>query len=42
MNIIDEKYNSLKNTSSDINEHLPVLLEYGKQVKTIAEFVLIW
>lgn len=38
MNSIDQKYHSLCGIHSDINQHLPVLLEYAKQVKTIAEF----
>jgi hypothetical protein len=38
MSNILENYNSLRNIPSDINEHLPILFEYGKNVKTIAEF----
>lgn len=38
MSVIQQKYNIKCNDLTDINEHLPVLLEYAKQVETIAEF----
>lgn len=38
MSRIQQTYNNLCNTNSDINQHLPVLLECAKQCKTIAEF----
>lgn len=38
MNNIKQKYTERCNIPSDINEHLPVLLEYANNVKTIAEF----
>jgi len=38
MNILEDKYNELCNTGSDINEHLPTLFKYGKMVDHITEF----
>ena len=37
MQKVEEKYNSLCNTSSDINEHLPILFKYAKECETIIE-----
>ena len=37
MNHIEKKYLSLKNTPSDINEHLPTLYDYAKECESILE-----
>ena len=37
MNLIEKKYNILKNTVSDINEHLPTLFKYAKECESIIE-----
>jgi hypothetical protein len=37
MNKIEEKYNSLCHSPSDINEHLPILYKYAKECETIIE-----
>jgi len=37
MQKVEEKYNSLCNTQSDINEHLPILFKYAKECETIIE-----
>ena len=37
MEKIEEKYNSLCNTPSDINEHLPILYKYAKECETVIE-----
>lgn len=37
MEKIEEKYNSLCNSPSDINEHLPILYKYAKECETIIE-----
>jgi len=39
---IEEKLNSLINTPSDINEHLPTLYKYAKDSETITEFGVRW
>lgn len=38
MNYIETKYAELCKTSSDINEHLPTLMELSKECETICEF----
>jgi len=38
MSILEDKYNELCRTKSDINEHLPTLFKYGKMVNHITEF----
>ena len=37
MQKIEEKYNSLCHSPSDINEHLPVLCKYAKECETVIE-----
>lgn len=37
MNTVEENYNILVNTPSDINEHLPVLKKYAEQCEHITE-----
>ena len=37
MNLIEKKYNILKNTVSDINEHLPTLAKYAQECESIIE-----
>ena len=37
MNTVEENYNTLVNTPSDINEHLPVLKKYAEQCEHITE-----
>jgi len=37
MELIKTKYNELKNTKSDINEHLETLYEYAKECESILE-----
>ena len=37
MNEIQEKYNSLCNSPSDINEHLPIMHKYAKECESIIE-----
>jgi len=37
MQKIEEKYNSLCNSPSDINEHLPILYKYAKECNSIIE-----
>lgn len=39
---IDKRLEILVNTKSDINEHLPTLLEYGKECKHITEMGVRW
>ena len=34
---MEEKYNSLCNLPSDINEHLPILYKYAKECESIIE-----
>ena len=34
---MEEKYNSLCNLQSDINEHLPILCKYAKECESIIE-----
>ena len=38
MSILEDKYNQLCKTKSDINEHLPTLVKYTKDVNYITEF----
>ena len=38
MNFIETKFNELCNIESDINEHLPVLMNLSKECNTICEF----
>lgn len=38
MSLLEDKYNELCKTVSDINEHLPTLYKYGKMVNHITEF----
>jgi hypothetical protein len=38
MKQIEQNYTELKNTQSDINEHLPTLYKYAQECETIAEF----
>lgn len=38
METINRKFNELKNTHSDINEHLPVLKRYAEECDTAVEF----
>jgi hypothetical protein len=37
MEFIEEKYNTLSNTESDINEHLPTLYKYATECESIIE-----
>lgn len=37
MEIIEEKYNEKKNTVSDINEHIPTLMELASECKSVCE-----
>ena len=34
---MEEKYNSLCNLQSDINEHLPILCKYAKECESVIE-----
>jgi hypothetical protein len=40
--IIDEKYHYLRNSPSDINEHLPTFRRYAKECNTITELGTRW
>jgi sugar phosphate isomerase/epimerase len=40
--MIEEKYNELVNTQSDINEHLPTLRRYAEECKHITEMGVRW
>ena len=42
MEIINKKYNKLLEQSSDINEHLPTLLEYARKCNHITEMGVRW
>lgn len=37
MTTLDEKYNQICETRSDINEHLPTLYKYSKECESILE-----
>jgi hypothetical protein len=40
--MIENKYNELVNTSSDINEHLPTLRRYAEDCEHITEMGVRW
>jgi len=40
MEFIKNKYNTLCNETSDINEHLPILFKYASEYESIIEVVL--
>jgi len=42
MNSLEQKYNDLVNTPSDINEHLPTLKKYSEECEHITEMGVRW